>query len=72
MSVIIDSLNREFRYLNTRMDINLKYLDENRHLIDKRISDIDIMNLCDMGIDAVSYCKEKIREYDTARNTRKK
>jgi len=70
MSVIIDSLNCEFRYLDTRMDINLKYLDKNRHLIDKRISDIDIMNLCDMGIDAVSYCKEKIREYDTTRNTR--
>ncbi len=70
MSSIIESLNSEIRYLDTRMDKNLKYLTENRHLIDKRVSDIDIMRVYDSGIDAVSYLKEKIHQYDTTRNTR--
>ena len=60
--ITIDPFN-EFPYLEIRQQIQLKYLSENRHLIDPRISDDDIMMLRDMGIDAVSFCREKVHQY---------
>jgi hypothetical protein len=57
-------LDPEFSYLDKRLDIQFEKLKEIRHLIDPRISDSDIRILIDMGIDAVSICAEKIKEYD--------
>lgn len=59
----LDPFN-EFSYLEKRQEIQYQYLKEVRHLIDPRISDSDIMMLHDLGLDAVSVCAEKVKEFD--------
>lgn len=56
----IDPFN-EFPYLTKRQEIQFEKLKEYRPLIDSRISDSDICILIDMGIDAISYCDEKLK-----------
>ena len=63
----LDPFN-EFPYLDKRQEIQLQYLKEVRHLIDTRISDSDIMMLRDLGIDAVSMCAQKVKEFDEKQN----
>lgn len=63
----LDPFN-EFPYLEKRQEIQFQYLKEVRHLIDPRISDSDIMMLRDFGLDAVSVCAEKVKEFDEKQN----
>lgn len=63
----LDPFN-EFPHLRNRQEIQFQYLKEVRHLIDPRISDSDIMMLRDLGVDAVSVCAEKVKEFDEKQN----
>ena len=54
----------EFPILRRRQEITFEYLKRVRHLIDPRVSDEDIMMLRDYGLDAISFCAEKIKKID--------
>ena len=59
----LDPFN-EFQYLEKRQEIQFQHLKKVRHLIDPRINDSDIMMLRDLGLDAVSMCAEKVKEFN--------
>lgn len=59
----LDPFN-EFPHLGKRQKIQFQYLKKVRHLIDPRINDSDIMMLRDLGLDAVSVCAEKVKEFN--------
>jgi len=63
----LDPFN-EFKHLSNRQKKNEKYLKRVRRLIDDKVSNIEIMEIYDMGFDVEILCKEKIKEIEKRNN----